>query len=508
MLLRPHARRHLPALAAVPLVSLVLAACGDTGDDRAADSLPPAEAPPATTAPTTGGGMRAPTPIRFTPGALGSPEARSATPTAASEMIAPTYVAEFVVADDLPALPTVDTGFVYTAGTPTTAEQAAAIAAVFGVTGDVLRVGEWEPGGWQVGPTDGTAPSVFLGDDAQHNWSYSPAWDTMTSDAWVGCAAVEGDELAADCVVPSTTVPTPPAGIPTADEARARADELLAALGVDSTAMAVDTYADEWSASVNVSEPSTGRYWNFGFGAEGELQWANGTIGVPEPVGPYPLIDLDTALARLDEYQFGMVMPFAVPGPAVDVGVIEPAAEPAIDAVPPTTGDVVVPDVTFPAPEPITVTLVDVQADVWWAWDASGDIWIVPAYRFIGDDGGWYTVPAVTDEFLIEVPAPEILPLETFPAPTIPVTVPVSDTVADVELPIGPSDTAPLDSLVGACIEEFSGAAEALGFSVRITEIDGQPQPATRDFRPSRVNVAVETTPDACQTVTAILNLG
>ena len=151
----------------MPLVSLVLAACGDTGDDRAADSLPPAEAPPATTAPTTGGGMRAPTPIRFTPGALGSPEARSATPTAASEMIAPTYVAEFVVADDLPALPTVDTGFVYTAGTPTTAEQAAAIAAVFGVTGDVLRVGEWEPGGWQVGPTDGTAPSVFLGDDAK-----------------------------------------------------------------------------------------------------------------------------------------------------------------------------------------------------------------------------------------------------------------------------------------------------------------------------------------------------
>ena len=33
--------------------------------------------------------------------------------------------------------------------------------------------------------------------------------------------------------------------------------------------------------------------------------------------------------------------------------------------------------------------LVDVQADVWWAWDVDGSVWLLPAYRFIGDDGHW-----------------------------------------------------------------------------------------------------------------------
>jgi hypothetical protein len=55
-------------------------------------------------------------------------------------------------------------------------------------------------------------------------------------------------------------------------------------------------------------------------------------------------------------------------------------------------------------PEEITVTLIDVVADLWWATDVDQNTWLIPAYRFIGDDGGWYTVPAVTDEYLIETP--------------------------------------------------------------------------------------------------------
>ena len=49
------------------------------------------------------------------------------------------------------------------------------------------------------------------------------------------------------------------------------------------------------------------------------------------------------------------------------------------------------------------MTLVDVEADLWSVMDADGTVWLLPGYRFIGDDGGWYTVPAVTDEYLIGV---------------------------------------------------------------------------------------------------------
>ena len=53
--------------------------------------------------------------------------------------------------------------------------------------------------------------------------------------------------------------------------------------------------------------------------------------------------------------------------------------------------------------EPVVVTLVDVEADLWSVMDADGTVWLLPGYRFIGNDGGWYTVPAVTDEYLIGV---------------------------------------------------------------------------------------------------------
>ena len=76
--------------------------------------------------------------------------------------------------------------------------------------------------------------------------------------------------------------------------------------------------------------------------------------------------------------------------------------------------------VSIPAPQQVTVTLVDVQADVWWVWDVDNNAWLLPAYRFIGDDGGWYVVPAVTDEFLVQVPV-DTLPVDTIrfasPAP-------------------------------------------------------------------------------------------
>ncbi|HWL41649.1 MAG TPA: hypothetical protein VNQ73_01810 [Ilumatobacter sp.] len=521
--------RLIAAFAALSLTAL--AACGGSDDPVASGGTVPA--PVATVAPGASSSPRAPTPIEFTNGVAGGANVIGMTEMAAADsriatdmMIAPTYVAGFVVGDGLPALPTDDTGFVYDGTTRTTAEQAAELATLLGVEGEPVRVDDWEPGGWQVGPTDGSGPSLFLSDDAQHTWSYSPAWDsgydvavsspacepvTLPAPASTDPAVSEPvDAPAVDCATPETYEPTPPEGILTADEATARAHELLARLGVDVAGLTVEPYADEWSASVSAGDQATGRYWSFGFGAEGALQWANGTIGVPAPVGPYPLIDLDTALERLADYQLGAPVPTDLMRSGIDA-VIEPAIDvPATDDAP---GDVEIlpaPVDSYPEPEPITVTLVDVQADFWWAWDADGSMWLVPAYRFIGDDGGWYTIPAVTDEYLIEVPAPEVL-VDPMPIDDVPAPEPGTEageppaTVTDVSEPEGVPE---LEDAIGTSIDDFTAAAKELGWNVRVTEIDGQPQPATMDYRTDRINVAVTIGDDGTHTVTAIINVG
>jgi hypothetical protein len=304
------------------------------------------------------------------------------------------------------------------------------------------------------------------------------------------------------------------------------------AVGLDPDGFDFETYADEWFASTSAVEQLdgafAGRTFSAGFGAEGVLQYASGQLAEPVQVGPYPLIDLETAIARLNDPS-GFYGGFR-PGLGMDdiarvdaVGASEPAVavEPASGGVAGSTGDAAMPPVSMPpetmppvsvppvsvpapAPEEVTVTLVDVEADVWWAYDIDGSVWLLPAYRFIGDDGGWYTVPAVTDEFLVQVPVedvpmPEPMPIEPLPVDTKPEAVPTESFPEDVEL----FDTTPLQGLVGSSLADFTAEAEALGATVRVTEIDGVPQAVTADSSTTRVNVAVEG-----EIVTGIVSVG
>jgi hypothetical protein len=78
----------------------------------------------------------------------------------------------------------------------------------------------------------------------------------------------------------------------------------------------------------------------------------------------------------------------------------------------------------------------------------------------------------------------------------------------------GPSGSVPSDcppepteesaaDLVGLTEADATGAAEACGWILRVVRRDGEDQPATRDFRPNRVNVEVTD-----GEVTAIVNTG
>lgn len=530
--------RHSPRIAPLALAGvIVLGACGsdDTASPTDGDTVPPAADGPLAPIPvrTSGGGGQG--------GGVATAEAASDS-RMATDMMMPFRITNFVVGDGLPALPTNDLGYVFQMGAAVTPEQVTALAASLGVTGEPVRIDEGYGVSWRVGPDDGSAPSVWVYEDAQLSWNYSSAW--ALTPGYAGCAVAEsppseGSAVAPDAgedagavtemtvVVDECVEPQPPVGVPDAADAEARTRELMGALGLDPAAFTFEPYADDWSANVSaveqLGELFTGRRVDVSFGAEGAMQYAGGQLAEPQQVGPYPLIGLDEAVERLRDqsgfYAGGMAtmdmartttvggdVAVSSEGVAVEPGVAEPGViEPMpVDTVP---------------LEEVTVTLVDVQADVWWTMDVDGSVFLLPAYRFIGDDGGWYTVPAVTDEFLVQVepdvvPLPEPMPVESVPVESVPVeTLPVAITPVETKPEILPTETIPgepvefdtavLEASIGTSLADFTSAAEALGASVRVTRLDGVDQAVTMDYSPMRVNVAVDG-----DIVTEILGIG
>ena len=513
--MKQHSSRILPiAFSAV----LVLGACGS--DDSSADNSIDTVAPQP--------GLRAPSPIQVAAGGTGASSAASsmAEDSAATDrMIAPSYwISEYQIGDGMPALPTGDVGYVFDAAGEVSAEQVAQLAAALGVTGDPIAVDPDSYGSWRVGPEDGSAPSLWVSNDAQQSWNYNGAW--QENGARVDCAvSVDSNGVQSeDC-----PEPIPPVGVPTEQDARQLATDVLTALGEDVSGLEVESYGDEWFASVTFRTSAfygagpddrvSLREWNFGFGADAVMQYASGWLADAEQVGPYPLIDLDTALARLNDGSYGygsggmlgvtdVMIAASAPGDAAtEVGaatvtvVAETAvAEPAVGVpeggIEPAPVEPL-PVEPMPEPEARVVTLVDVQPDLWWAWDVDGSVWLLPAYRFIDSEGGWHVVPAVTDEFLIQVEPPVLI--EPMPMP-LPVEPPVAPPPAiDPEL----FDTSVLEPFVGLTVTDFTAQAEGFGATVRVVEQDGVDLPVTLDYSPSRVNVAVEG-----DVVTGIVNVG
>ena len=172
------------------------------------------------------------------------------------------------------------------------------------------------------------------------------------------------------------------------------------------------TYADEWSASVTAYTTLDGVRWpsgySFGFGAEGALQWASGTLAEPVATGPYPLVDLDTAIARLrirtgcGATAVAMCWPSMPKRPRRRRRLTRWHATRRPTTCRrcrrrPTTAQ------SRRHPNRSWRRCVDVKADLWWVWDADNSVWLLPAYTFTDTEGNVFTVPAVTDEYMIVV---------------------------------------------------------------------------------------------------------
>lgn len=328
------------------------------------------------------------------------------------------------------------------------------------------------------------------------------ATTTIVCPAGAACAVPDCPPNA-DCALPPPTEPVPPADLPSKAEARTIALDLLTATGMDvaDAKVTVEGPYDAWYVTVEPrldGVPVTGWVSSVGVGSKGVVMSASGTLGTPERLGSYPLLDTRAAIDRLNKLQGqygggygGGPVPMGAPYPAArDSGVatadapmpttpcspddpscaplvssvgppttvtsqckvqpdgtevcettgvdsvppgggpvecLTPSAEPGTDpaiAVPTTTcGPVGICNDTVPSaptdgaettlapspecqppvpPEPVEVTLTKAEPVLTPlpASDGSGDVYLVPGYRFSNVDGVVVDVAAVADDSL------------------------------------------------------------------------------------------------------------
>ena len=218
--------------------------------------------------------------------------------------------------------------------------RVAAIANALGVKGEVRSLPTEQGGGWAVGPNDGSAPSILVGNDAQLSWWYNGTVATTGYSCAGSATTVGGDAVGAGGVggavgggvavpppdasvggskpdvappdnVVSTTVPMPceppppPANVPDKAAALAKAKAILSAAGVDLAAYDVTTYADSYGASVTgqlmLGTHRSPLSVNVGFGADAAITYASGFLAVPQAAADYPLVSAEVGVQRLND---------------------------------------------------------------------------------------------------------------------------------------------------------------------------------------------------------------
>ena len=240
--------------------------------------------------------------------------------------------------------------------------------------------------------------------------------------------------------------PVRPANLPSEDEARTIALDLLTEAGadVDGAKVTVDDGITEWFVSVEPrlgDLPAPGLTMYVGVGDEGVVTSASGLLVEPEKLGDYPLLDTTEALERLNEqrvYLGPAVDPAVTPLPADETtveGQSAPARDPGDDlpVLPePETAPMTVP---VEAPPDVAVTDAEIVLLTEFAWDGSGS-YLVPGYRFTADDDTGPTVTAVEEDLIEPPPSPEPLP-QPLPADPGDPTEPVP--------PVDPGEPKPLE---------------------------------------------------------------
>ncbi|MEO7372270.1 MAG: hypothetical protein ABIZ69_15490, partial [Ilumatobacteraceae bacterium] len=311
------------------VVALGLASCGD----------------PSTTAPLA----QQPRVIQLASGQTGTAGGAAADASVSASPSAESKIAfmgrtDFVYDGTLPALDGAAGSWFFASGAKAEPERIAQLAKSLGVVGEVRALSADQGGGWAVGPEDYSAAVLSVGSDGMLSWYLSsgptasvavgcaamsgvateptpppaPKGDTQVDVTLPGATAIDGGPAVdarpgvmppgVDVVAPECGIPTPPADVPTKDQALAKAKQLFADWGYDVNSYQFDEpYADEWGASVNASLILDGFkapiMLSVGFGENGAVTYASGSLAMPQRGADYPTVGAAAGLERLKTQQ-------------------------------------------------------------------------------------------------------------------------------------------------------------------------------------------------------------
>jgi hypothetical protein len=287
------------------------------------------------------------------------------------------------------------------------------VATVFGVEGSIKKYpdfAETNPGyffGQAEDPWgyDGKNPVISLWWSGTASWNYSNPIAYPES----RCEQTDPD---GNCASWSEYKPTPEL-LPSREEAIAKALEVFNATGLSVTESEIRIDASEWgvsaSASMYVDGQPTNVEWYLGWSSTGVISYAGGHSVAAEAMGTFDTVSALSAVDRLADwrwsgspsglfYQRFQPPMVAEPAPYVksDGSASESESADSSIAIDPMPGEQL-------EPETITLTIVESESAMLSVWDANGEVWLVPGYILINDQG-WFGAVIALIEGVIELP--------------------------------------------------------------------------------------------------------
>ncbi len=341
-----------------------------------------------------------------------------------------------------------------------TKQEVQALADKLGVDGTLNETPSDQGGGWHIGDMNTyTEGSTYFVAMANGSFSYS---SMMAMKSGVICepatapdsssssgTSADGTGSSGENDTPCEGMPEPVKNLPTKSEAQEKLTEFFGDItDVNIYEDPYSVYASGATSTGNSELGDAAKQWvSMSFGENGTITSVYGMLGHLEEVGAYPTISAREAVERLAQMQFlfggdisnrfgvargiassgsgsapagdsvtsdsVLVDPIPVPSdsvPAPEVTIETIPAQPIEPVVPsPMPTDPGSPSTTVPV-QTVTVRLVKVTVVYQQLWDATGVMWIVPAYQYTDSDGGIWIANAVNSKYLDLVqPAPMVM---------------------------------------------------------------------------------------------------